>query len=426
MDCFTDKKRSQLNNRGMSLVEVIIAVVILTVVMIPLLQTFVSAARYNARARERQRVTTVAQSVMEGFKAYGIEDLCMQFNGAKPFLLYSAVDDYAEMGIPSIDTSGAVPVFVPHADNRYEFAIKGLLVDGKKYDAYVEVTPMSGYDMASVDNINKYLDAVYRQDMQQDYEIYDKILDNITDKLNAYNTDPSAPVYEESTKAGLDTDKISVEKTTVVAINKTEDIYTVTVQSSYTYKVENYELKKLDGTTEIIASFDEVITAAAETVYDNTSTKSEGAALGNLYYFYYPAYNGEVPFSSERIVFNNNTGEQKTIYLVKQKTPGISDIKITTLDNIYAPAIEGNNAADIRLYHNLNSHIISGSPLSRASFNGVTPVPDAETAVSDFLSEKEEILLYKVSVSAYAEGAAADNFTGHEVLLRLDGSMNGK
>lgn len=420
------KKSGQLNNNGMSLVEVIIAVVILSLVMIPLLQTFVSAARFTARARERQRVTTVVQSIMEGFKAYDIEDLCMQFNGAEPFLLYGAVDGYNEIGIPSVDNTGAAAVFIPHTDNSYQFAVRGLLVDGKKYDAQIEVTPYPGYNMTSVDNINQYLDAVYRQDAQQDYENYDKILDEITDALNAKNTDPANPVYQESTKAGLDTDKISVEKTTVINIGKTDDIYKVTVKSSYSYKVENYELFKLDGTMEPVAAWEGVLTAPEETIYDNTATREQGAVLGNLYYFYYPAYDNEIPFASEKLVFHNNTGELKNIYLVKQKTPGISDIQINTLENTYAPVIEGNDAANIRMYHNLDSHILSGSPLLRASFSGVTTVPDAETPVSDFLSEKERILLYKVVVSAYEEGAAADNFAGHEVLLRLDGSMNSR
>ncbi|MDE6129037.1 MAG: type II secretion system GspH family protein, partial [Lachnospiraceae bacterium] len=84
-------RKQKLNNKGLSLVEILVAVVILALVTGPLLHSFVSAARYNQRAKERQRTTTAAQSVMEGFKAFDLEELCWQFSGdpAHPFRVYS-------------------------------------------------------------------------------------------------------------------------------------------------------------------------------------------------------------------------------------------------------------------------------------------------------------------------------------------------
>ena len=73
------EKGRKLNNRGMSLIEILVAIIILAVVTGPLLHSFVTAIKLNSKAKEQQRVITAAQSIMEGFKAYTLEELCMQF-----------------------------------------------------------------------------------------------------------------------------------------------------------------------------------------------------------------------------------------------------------------------------------------------------------------------------------------------------------
>lgn len=63
------RKRTKLNNKGVTLVELIISVAILTVVVAPLLHTFTVSVRYNHQAKEKQRAMDAAQSIMENFKA---------------------------------------------------------------------------------------------------------------------------------------------------------------------------------------------------------------------------------------------------------------------------------------------------------------------------------------------------------------------
>lgn len=55
------RRNRKLNNAGMSLVEVIVAIAILSIVILPVLHTFVSSAMYNARARSRQQTTAAAR-----------------------------------------------------------------------------------------------------------------------------------------------------------------------------------------------------------------------------------------------------------------------------------------------------------------------------------------------------------------------------
>ena len=77
------KKNNQnrkLNNKGMTLIEIIITITILTMVSGFILSAFVSAMRTSARSRDIHRATTVAQNIMEGINLKNAEELAYQFN----------------------------------------------------------------------------------------------------------------------------------------------------------------------------------------------------------------------------------------------------------------------------------------------------------------------------------------------------------
>lgn len=63
------------DNKGFTLLEVLIAVVILALIAVPLLRSFVSSYRVNARSRELMRATTLAQNEMEIFEKEKLEVL---------------------------------------------------------------------------------------------------------------------------------------------------------------------------------------------------------------------------------------------------------------------------------------------------------------------------------------------------------------
>ena len=70
----------QNNNSGFSLVELLIAVTILAIIVIPLMHLFVTSTKINVKSRETLRSTTIAQDIMEGCKAYDVPELQEQFN----------------------------------------------------------------------------------------------------------------------------------------------------------------------------------------------------------------------------------------------------------------------------------------------------------------------------------------------------------
>lgn len=74
------KKNKKRNNQGFSLVELIIAVTILAIAMIPMIRIFIAGANTNAKAKKRLMATSVAQDVMEGLEATNLKELAYQAN----------------------------------------------------------------------------------------------------------------------------------------------------------------------------------------------------------------------------------------------------------------------------------------------------------------------------------------------------------
>ncbi len=63
------------DNRGFSLIELLIAVCVLAIVVVPMLHSFVSSHRINAKSKQYMRATTLAQDEMEIFEREDLESL---------------------------------------------------------------------------------------------------------------------------------------------------------------------------------------------------------------------------------------------------------------------------------------------------------------------------------------------------------------
>ena len=438
------QRKRKLNNRGLSLVEVMVGIVILGIVTGPLLHSFVSAMRYNQRAKERQRTTTAAQSIMEGFKAYDIEELCWQFSGdpAHPFRVIAnsgvvseeALSDRSGDGVPDtsiLPQADGTLAFEPASDGHYAFVMQNISFESKLYDARVEVRPKAPLpdadfdgtqNMAAFEDINGYLDAIYKPQANRDQLAYTLILNKLLDKLNEEDASD-----EEFLIADLDTDKLRVEKETTVTIASPDaGVCVVTVTTVYKYDARHYPYEDADGNEQELGFHgnlgvdddDDSAVIYTEEIYNNTQTAADGAHLEKVYLYYYPAYRdvSGVKISSETIILQNNSGEAKDIYLIKQVNGTLSNVWLNNYENSYSPTVTGTGSA-INLYHNLNTNLAGGGTTASVSISGVTEK-------TQLVENNPEYLLYEVIVSVYEEGAAANGFPAESCLLELNGSMN--
>ncbi len=70
---------SKKDNRGFSLIELLIAITILSIVVAVLYRSFVVSARVNAKAKVQHQATSLAQDIMEACKSVDMDELMMQF-----------------------------------------------------------------------------------------------------------------------------------------------------------------------------------------------------------------------------------------------------------------------------------------------------------------------------------------------------------
>ena len=79
-------ERRQLNNEGFSLIELLIAIVILSIIVVPLLHSFVTSARTNAKSRNTMHATAIAEDVMEQFEAHTLEEMADTYETITPLI----------------------------------------------------------------------------------------------------------------------------------------------------------------------------------------------------------------------------------------------------------------------------------------------------------------------------------------------------
>lgn len=87
------EKEKQLlyNNKGITLIELLISITILAIVVLPLLYNFVTAVKVNAKSKQKQIETIYTQNLMEEVKALRVADLVARFNYPEDFLINEQV-----------------------------------------------------------------------------------------------------------------------------------------------------------------------------------------------------------------------------------------------------------------------------------------------------------------------------------------------
>lgn len=439
-------RREQLNNKGFTLVEVLVAVLILAIVAGPVLSSLVTSIRVNAKAKEQQRLNAAAESIMEGFKAYDFDQLEDQFSTGD-------INDCKVIGSMLTDTNAVIkavnacsvavsstswdyketdPIDGSVTTTRYQvptgtFKLQEINYENKNYDATVELslykeTDDSGavtYDGTSqisyIENMNGYQDCVYLQQLNEMTENYYNLLTDVATELNTVDK-----IYGKSSDGrylggymanNLDMDHIEVSRSTVVTIDDTK----VNVSVTYSAKIVDYPYYLTGAST---ANLNKTISLApiTEDFYNNTDV--EGASLDNVFLFIYPAYKSSAsgyPFYSDTYSITN-TGSEKKVFFVKQKNTTIADLN--TCEQTYAPSITVSN---VDLYHNLKDNLGGGST---TGFTGITAVGGANI-IEGISIPTAQVMLYKITVTIYEDGAYAEDFAdAGKVLYKLEGTMN--
>lgn len=251
------KDRKQ-NNKGFSLVEIIVAVVIIALVVGPILHAFYTSAHVNRTSKNMLKATTVAQNVMEDVK------------GTPLSLLLSASSE---------------AVVTDLGDGNYELLFENQEIADTKYKAVVTL------------DADEYKAAAGEADNYNDYEqpeVYD--MDSAT---NGFYVPAKGTAASMASMFGDAAAYNNMIKTTTININENVNMQSADVSVKYEYN---------GSTQEEVKNY---------YIYRETTGENK---LRGVYIYFEPMYTALGRHAKEKVVINNNGLIPVTVYLVKQKT----------------------------------------------------------------------------------------------------------
>lgn len=303
------------DNRGATLIEILVAMAILAICALPLFKSLILSAQTNVKAREHLSATTAAESVIEEMKADGMEKFLQENQGN---------EDITD--VEKITEAGAV--------TGYRFTYPDYEVDGKGYEVKVEVRPYRNTDEGAEDYNSKEISDLYRMDLRTDgiYVQDEKTMANDFVKLVSEGTFEAS--QRDTVLSGLDIE--------------------------YSYMVGGgSDVQTLDQS--VIYSYNDTLVGEHETIlYDGSHADGK---LKNLYICF-------IPNKSNTITIVNKGDYPLTVYLIKQGTSK-AKVKINMIGNTPITQLGEKEDADfnkgVRIRTNLTSedeaeyHYISGS-----------------------------------------------------------------
>jgi prepilin-type N-terminal cleavage/methylation domain-containing protein len=448
------------NNKGITLVELIVTVAILAIIVLPLLRAFVVSAKTNAKAKEKLRTTELAQNIMEGLEASDLEHVAYQFNypgtdncdftfvsgqnllsvqemvmdadgnlGAVTKADGIVIPDYianpevflASMNITSsiVRNSGETTgTFVGQTGGVYYFAMKNLTAGGdgtdassKQYDALITVSAnRDTADNGEVHNDNELV-TISSIDAEHDAlcvpaETTDAIMAEI------WNRYPDVQQSDISRKI-----TVSIEE-----VSATVDSYTrVTVSYQYTWTK--------DGVNYVFPS------GAADGTFSDVVFENAGETdreLSNVYLFFYPWYTSTQGNRTDVIDIENPSDQDVTVYLVKQES---SVTNLETLENGYRVTVNveepfnsvSDTAANTCVRTNLNTNLYTDLATTGDqaiwSLRGVTAGAEGLITRNTLTAKEAENRLFDVTVEIFPAGSYDSNFKDSEAIVSLTGGM---
>lgn len=342
----------KFNNDGFTLLEVLIAVIILAVVSIPLLRSFATVADTNKVAKIQAKATTAAESVMEDCKYLKLEDVYAKYYGPNTDSDGDGVLDTYTLGASDIYTAPG-----PSAGSMDQYKI--IISDTTAVTTESLGLP-AGYSIEVIFNPNKYVNAnefnyadlstvssttsaIFTMNSSMDKEVYAAFSAASKDYLGTDGEDDDffkgkvkRTIYVTIDKVGSDTDDDGndVDLVDVIISAKYE-----LLPGAYSYvSPANRTIKKMDKLT----------------IYTNSTSK---LAMQSVYVMYQPLYGAGS--KNDIISVDNSKNVPCNLYIVAQDTDGHKTdwkeyLKNKTLDLIiYEDAKKNENEANIRLRTNV-------------------------------------------------------------------------
>lgn len=396
-------ERIKLNNSGFSLLEVLIAMVILCLVSIPLLHSFVTTARTNSRAKIMMRATDCAENIMESIEYRSVEELVAYYENAGNTIY----DDwgYERFGqlkaAQTVDGATSEGAYVIGITNPADIPVE--LPDG--YKVYMMLEPnlyphANGLNVADVKSISVEDTAVYEMPVIYDDSVYKRF----EEWNHAAHADNSL-LYDEKTAGYF---KENLTRTMEVTIDKKgEDVdeagnivelVSVTLNIRYDFRTKGLYQSCLP---EKYKEYKE----ETKELFNNLTTKTP---LNGICLFYQPRYLANNSGNKDNIIIHNPDNVPVNVILAAQL--GASD---ASLKSNYFKATTGPN---VTVVENPSGGIADADAATTLFTNLSGTAPYSAVAVEDGTVPNGEILCNLT----YRNPAGTQKVTGVSATEALD------
>lgn len=379
-------------NSGFSLIELLLSISILAIIIVPLLNNFVTAAKANAEAKRLQSETLLAQNLLEEIKAKSVVDVAKEFNYPLDFPTYAGqvyelkLDEYgvlqrvsetekSSMKIVATDESGNTSyeyTFIDKTEEPYYYAIKNIAEGGFQYDALITLDGRAyisqdlagnkyGYntfEMPLISDLNSEKNIVAMETYEGETAITALYNNHMVycgeqERLHEGDEPPFTITYYSKTDI-----KNKIEKQITVNITANGGDMVIAVEYRYT-------CPSIPGAG-----------AVHYTVINKTMDLSEDG----IYIFYYPSY-------KDSLLINKDPSVTKEVdlYLVKQ------DSSIVNVSQ----SVVGYLPAGVQLHSNTSFGIYSRDLIKK---------------------EKAKNRIYDMQVQLYKPGS---NFNSHDLCIEF-------
>jgi len=395
------KKLKKIDNAGFSLVELLVAVVILGLIVAPLLHTFVTASDTAARSRKMGDATLASQNIAETIEA---NDLDTIVTGGNTLLGPAA----------AVDASQAI-------SGSYTISLEGLQAGNSRFNAQVKLdasaAQFAAINAAEIANYSN-MDAIFAQSQDAADDPDQNAIAHFVSESSSYTNITTTPSVTRNLK--LTVAYMDAEKTKV----KADLLY------SYTYSFSYKEVNPSGGTQ---------IKSAALSYQFSYSLLPQGFdkstdAVPNIYLLFNPWYGGtytdavlgqtytkdtlststdaDVAISNKYDTFNilNNEDISFNLFLVKQKTaePLTSAVEMQYSADII---LHQSSSASTMVYSNVNESFTTttgNTKLNNITFkiqyNSWAYLPITDTITGDLVSKSWKNRIYQVTIKIFASG----------------------
>ena len=295
---------------GFTLIEVLVAVIIIAIVAIPILKAFVTSANTTAKSKMKMRATNAAENIMEDLEALSVEQAVRKYGlglitGPNADGLNTAAAKY-------VGEAYSIPIY--SENDAFDKDLNDAIKAGYQAEIFIDPTFYSysnGVNVSNFDILSSDIAAIYSMSPELDAKAYKEYYKRHEEYCNdnGLSISVTPDKFEEKLYREI---RVDIEKKGMITNAKEESYPKVTVTVSVFYLLNE---------SGIVNDGDEEYKALERQIFSNSVSEKE---LSSIFIMYYPAYE-MAGKGGDIITVHNHDDIEADLYVVAQNVDANAD-----------------------------------------------------------------------------------------------------